>query len=53
VRPGRLTRPYQTGRWITPQSLELLLGHVKLESTVRYLGIELDDSLVIAKQTDI
>jgi len=31
----------------------LLLGHTKLESTVRYLGIEVDDALVLAEQTDI
>ena len=31
----------------------LLLGHSKLESTVRYLGIEVDDALEIAEQTEI
>ena len=31
----------------------LLLGHTKLESTVRYLGIEVDDALAIAEQVDI
>jgi hypothetical protein len=29
------------------------LGHSKLESTVRYLGIEVDDALTISEQTDI
>ena len=29
------------------------LGHEKLESTVRYLGIEVDDALAIAEQVDI
>jgi len=29
------------------------LGHTKLESTVRYLGIEVDDALEIAEQTEI
>jgi hypothetical protein len=29
-----------------------LLGHTKLESTVRYLGIEVDDALEMAEQTD-
>jgi hypothetical protein len=28
------------------------LGHTKLESTVRYLGIEVDDALEIAEQTE-
>ena len=31
----------------------LLLGHTKLESTVRYLGIEADDALVLSEQTEI
>jgi hypothetical protein len=31
----------------------LLLGHAKVESTVRYLGVELDDALEIAEQTEI
>jgi hypothetical protein len=31
----------------------LLLGHTKIESTVRYLGIEVDDALAIAEQIDI
>ncbi len=35
------------------RAVQLLLGHRKLESTVRYLGIEVDDALEIAEQTDI
>jgi hypothetical protein len=31
----------------------LLLGHGTLESTVRYLGVDVDDALEIAKQTEI
>ena len=31
----------------------LLLGYSKLESTVRYLGIEVDDALEISEQTEI
>jgi integrase len=30
-----------------------MLGHSKLESTVRYLGIEVDDALEIAEQTEV
>jgi site-specific recombinase XerC len=35
------------------RAVQLLLGHTKLESTVRYLGIEVDDALVISEQTDV
>lgn len=35
------------------RAVQLLLGHSKLESTVRYLGIEVDDALEIAEQTEI
>jgi len=31
----------------------LLLGHSKLDATVRYLGIEVDDALEISEQTEI
>ena len=34
-------------------SVQLLLGHSKLESTVRYLRIEVDDALEISEQTEI
>lgn len=32
---------------------QLLLGHTKLESTVRYLGIEVDDALSISEQVEL
>jgi site-specific recombinase XerC len=35
------------------RAVQLLLGHRKIESTVRYLGIEVDDALAIAKQIDV
>ena len=35
------------------RAVQLLLGHTKIESTVRYLGIEVDDALAIAKQVDV
>jgi site-specific recombinase XerD len=35
------------------RALQLLLGHTKLESTVRYLGIEVDDALEMAEQTEV
>ena len=34
------------------RAVQLLLGHRKIESTVRYLGIEVDDALAIAEQVD-
>lgn len=34
------------------RAVQLLLGHTKLESTVRYLGIEVEDALELAEQTD-
>jgi len=35
------------------RAVQLLLGHSNLESTVRYLGIEVDDALEISEQTEI
>jgi integrase len=35
------------------RAVQLLLGHTKLESTVRYLGIEVDDALLLAEQTEV
>lgn len=33
--------------------IQLLLGHKKLESTVRYLGIEVDDALEISESIEV
>jgi integrase len=35
------------------RAVQLLLGHRKIESTVRYLGIDVDDALAIAEQVDV
>jgi site-specific recombinase XerD len=35
------------------RAVQLLLGHSKLESTVRYLGIEVNDALEMAEQTEV
>ena len=35
------------------RTVQLLLGHRRIESSVRYLGIEVDDALVIAEQVEV
>jgi len=35
------------------RAVQLLLGHTKLESTVRYLGIEVEDPLSISEQVEL
>ena len=35
------------------RAVQLLLGHTNLDSTVRYLGIEIDDALEMSEQTDV
>jgi integrase len=35
------------------RAVQLLLGHTKLESTARYLGIEVDDALAISEQVEL
>jgi integrase len=35
------------------RAVQLLLGHTKVESTVRYLGVEVDDALEMAEQTEV
>ena len=35
------------------RAVQLLLGHTKMESTIRYLGVEVDDALELAEQTEV
>ena len=35
------------------RAVQLLLGHTKIESTVRYLGIEVDDALSLSEQIEL
>ncbi len=60
ARPHISTRQYArlVHRWVESiagnlRAVQLLLGHTKLESTVRYLGIEVDDALNIAEQIEL
>lgn len=51
MRRTKATLIYRRTRNI--RAVQLLFGHTKLESTVRYLGIEVDDALEIAEQTEV
>jgi integrase len=51
LRSTKATLIYRRTRNI--RAIQLLLGHSNRESTVRYLGIEVDDALEMAEQTDI
>ncbi len=42
--------PRETGKH---RAVQLLLGHTKIDSTVRYLGVELEDALAIAEAVEI
>ncbi len=35
------------------RAIQILLGHTKIENTVRYLGVDIDDALTLAETTDI
>jgi len=35
------------------RAVQLLFGHTKIESTVRYLGVEIDDAPDIAEKIDV
>jgi hypothetical protein len=51
----RRTKPtlvYRRTKNLRAAQLLLGLGHTKLDSTVRYLGIEIDDAVEMAEQTD-
>eukprot|EP01030_Chromulinospumella_sphaerica_P000850 gene850-832_t len=53
VMQHKTKRPVQFEITANLRAVQLLLGHSKLESTVRYLGIEVDDALEISEQTEI
>ncbi|ESY90184.1 integrase [Mesorhizobium sp. LNHC209A00] len=33
--------------------IQILLGHTKIENTVRYLGVDVEDALTLAERTEI
>jgi site-specific recombinase XerC len=35
------------------RSVQILLGHTKIESTVRYLGVDIEDALALAEGTEV
>lgn len=35
------------------RAAQILLGHTKIESTVRYLGVDIDDALTLSERTEI
>ena len=50
----RRTRPtliYQRTKNL--RAVQLLLGHTKLESTIQYLGVEVQDAMEISEQTEV
>jgi hypothetical protein len=49
----RRTKAAQIYRKTGNLRVQLLLGHTKLESTVPYLGVEVDDALNLAEQIEL
>ena len=35
------------------RAVQILLGHTKIESTVRYLGVDIEDALALAEGTEV
>jgi hypothetical protein len=53
LREGRIGEHRHQSETGNLRAVQLLLGHTKLESTVRYLGVEVYDALSIAEQIEI
>jgi site-specific recombinase XerC len=51
LRPTKASIIYkQTGNL---RAVQILLGHTKIESTVRYLGVDIEDALALAEGTEV
>lgn len=35
------------------RAVQILLGHAKIDSTVRYLGVDVEDALELAERTEV
>lgn len=35
------------------RAIQILLGHTKIENTVRYLGVTMEDAFILAERTEI
>jgi len=53
IQYSKATLVYKHKRTKNIRAIQLLLGQTKLESTVRYLRIEVDDAIEISEQTEI
>ncbi len=53
IRSDGPSRPLIYHRTKNLRAIQLLFGHTKLESTVRYLGIDIDDALGMAEKTEL
>jgi integrase len=51
LRRTKATLIYRRTGYLRP--VQLLLGHTKIDSAVRYLGVEVDDALAIAEKVDV
>ena len=51
IRRAKASLIYQRTKNI--RAVQLLLGHTKLESTVRYLGIKVEDAVELSEQTEV
>lgn len=51
MRRTKVARIYKKTGNLRP--VQLLLGHTKMDSTVRYLGVDLDDALSLSEGIDL